>query len=189
MDIWEELYKRAKEEYHPEDVTPFVYAHHVVCALESADSRWQTETVQSGEPDGYGTYRWSYDNTSYLPLAGAIEKVRGEGYKRIVCGGFSAGCDMLLRAAVFSPARCDTLILQSPWIPLLGDHEKEITEALGQKDIKLIISCGSDDDDCLPMAKDLYNAVRKAGLCANLLIHKNDRHRFPNEPSVSLDLL
>ena len=154
-----------------------------------ADSRWQTETVQSGEPDGYGTYRWSYDNTSYLPLAGAIEKVRGEGYKRIVCGGFSAGCDMLLRAAVFSPARCDTLILQSPWIPLLGDHEKEITEALGQKDIKLIISCGSDDDDCLPMAKDLYNAVRKAGLCANLFIHKNDRHRFPNEPSVSLDLL
>ena len=67
--------------------------------------------------------------------------------------------------------------------------EEEITEALGQKDIKLIISCGSDDDDCLPMAKDLYNAVRKAGLCANLFIHKNDRHRFPNEPSVSLDLL
>lgn len=25
MDIWEELYMRAKKEYHPEDVTPFVY--------------------------------------------------------------------------------------------------------------------------------------------------------------------
>lgn len=37
MDIWEELYQRAKKEYHPEDVTPFVYAHHVVCALESED--------------------------------------------------------------------------------------------------------------------------------------------------------
>ena len=35
MDIWETLYKRAKEQYHPEDVTPFVYAHHVVCALEA----------------------------------------------------------------------------------------------------------------------------------------------------------
>ena len=35
MDIWEKLYIRAKEQYHPEDVSPFIYAHHVVCALES----------------------------------------------------------------------------------------------------------------------------------------------------------
>ena len=26
---------KAKEQYHPEDVSPFMYAHHVVCALES----------------------------------------------------------------------------------------------------------------------------------------------------------
>ena len=32
MDIWEKLYKEAKEQYHPEEVSPFVYAHHVVCA-------------------------------------------------------------------------------------------------------------------------------------------------------------
>lgn len=35
MDIWERLYTKAKEQYHPEEVSPFVYAHHVVCALES----------------------------------------------------------------------------------------------------------------------------------------------------------
>lgn len=35
MDIWERLYEVAKEQYHPEDVTPFLHAHHVVCALES----------------------------------------------------------------------------------------------------------------------------------------------------------
>ena len=35
MDIWERLYKAASEQYHPEDVSPFVYAHHVVCALEA----------------------------------------------------------------------------------------------------------------------------------------------------------
>ena len=35
MDIWETLYEKAKEQYHPEDVSPFLYAHHVVCALES----------------------------------------------------------------------------------------------------------------------------------------------------------
>lgn len=35
MDIWEKLYEKAKQQYHPNDVSPFVYAHHVVCALES----------------------------------------------------------------------------------------------------------------------------------------------------------
>ena len=35
MDIWEQLYEKAKAEYHPEDVSPFVMAHHVVCALEA----------------------------------------------------------------------------------------------------------------------------------------------------------
>ena len=35
MDIWEQLYERAKALYHPGELTPFVYANHVVCALES----------------------------------------------------------------------------------------------------------------------------------------------------------
>ncbi len=35
MDIWEKLYLKAKEQYSPKEVSPFVYAHHVVCALES----------------------------------------------------------------------------------------------------------------------------------------------------------
>ena len=39
MDIWEELYNKAKLEYHPEQVSPFVEAHHVVCAIESEDGR------------------------------------------------------------------------------------------------------------------------------------------------------
>lgn len=37
MDIWEKLYHTAKAHYHPEDVSPFLYAHHVVCAIEAAN--------------------------------------------------------------------------------------------------------------------------------------------------------
>lgn len=33
MNIWETLYLKAKEQYHPEEISPFVYAHHVVCAI------------------------------------------------------------------------------------------------------------------------------------------------------------
>ena len=35
MDIWEEMYLKAKAEYHPEDVSPFISAHHVVCAVQA----------------------------------------------------------------------------------------------------------------------------------------------------------
>lgn len=35
MDIWEKLYNEAKKEYHPEEVSPFIDAHHVVCAIEA----------------------------------------------------------------------------------------------------------------------------------------------------------
>lgn len=35
-DIWQQLYTQARRHYHPQEVTPFIYAHHVVCALETA---------------------------------------------------------------------------------------------------------------------------------------------------------
>lgn len=141
---------------------------------------WQIETVQSAEPDGYGTYRWSYDMQSFLPVADAIKSMQMQGYSSIICGGFSAGCDMLLRAAAFSSANCDTLILQSPWIPSLQSHSKELLDALLKKDIELLIRCGSADEDCLPMAKQLHTAATAAGIRAKLTVQAGCRHQFPN---------
>lgn len=37
MDKWEEMYNKAKKEYHREEVSPFIIAHHVVSAVESED--------------------------------------------------------------------------------------------------------------------------------------------------------
>lgn len=42
MDVWEKMYERAKAQYHPQDVSPFIYAHHVVCALESENGKIYT---------------------------------------------------------------------------------------------------------------------------------------------------
>ncbi len=145
---------------------------------------WQIETVQSAEPDGYGTYRWSYDMTSYLPVAHSMEKVQNKGYDKIACGGFSAGCDMLLRAITFTSASCDLLLLQSPWIPVLQEHTEALVHAISQKNIALRIFCGSEDADCLPMAKQLYARIKKAGLNVEFTVQANNRHQFP-ERSVS----
>lgn len=35
-DIWEEMYEAARQEYHPEEISPFFDAHHVVAAVQSA---------------------------------------------------------------------------------------------------------------------------------------------------------
>ena len=39
MDLWEDMYNKAKKEYHREDVSPFIVAHHVVAAVESEDGK------------------------------------------------------------------------------------------------------------------------------------------------------
>ena len=154
----------------------------------AGDDRWQLETIQSAEPDGYGTFRWSYDDTSFLPVANALDAMQGEGYEKIACGGFSAGCDMLLRAIAFTSARCDLLILQSPWIPVLQEHKAAILQALRQKDIALRIFCGADDEDCLPLAQALSAAANQAGLDTALTVQENCRHQFP-EMSYALNAL
>ena len=152
------------------------------------DPQWQLETIQSAEPDGYGTYRWSYNMVSCAPVANAIEKMQNKGYTKIVCGGFSAGCDMLLRTIVFTSARCDLLILQSPWIPILQDHSETLVHAFRQKNIALRILCGSDDEDCLPMAKQLFEVTTGEGISVELAVQEGSRHQFPIEPPALQDL-
>ena len=157
--------------------------------LLGENSQWQTETIQSAEPDGYGTYRWSYDMVSYQSVARALKRIQSEGYGQIVCGGFSAGCDMLLRTVLFTPARCDMLILQSPWIPIMQDDAVRVIDAVGKKEIALSIFCGSEDADCLPMAEQLYTLAAKNGLNVRFDIQKGSRHQFPYGPSALTDLL
>lgn len=39
MDIWEEMYEKVKKEYHPEKISPFITAHHVVAAVQSKSGK------------------------------------------------------------------------------------------------------------------------------------------------------
>ena len=42
MDIWEKMYEEAKELYNPHEVSLFVYANHVVAAIEAEDGKIYT---------------------------------------------------------------------------------------------------------------------------------------------------
>lgn len=38
-DIWSKMLKIAEAEYHPEEISPFITAHHVACAIEAEDGQ------------------------------------------------------------------------------------------------------------------------------------------------------
>lgn len=48
MDIWTKLYEAARELYAPVEVTPFVYAHHVVAAFEAENGEIFTGFCMEG---------------------------------------------------------------------------------------------------------------------------------------------
>ena len=48
MDIWEKLYHEAKALYAPQEVSDFVYARHVVAAVEAADGQIFTGFCMEG---------------------------------------------------------------------------------------------------------------------------------------------
>lgn len=88
---------------------------------------------------------------------------------------------MLLRGVAFTSARCDVLLLQSLWIPVLEEDEEALVCGLRQKKIALGIFCGSEDEDCLPMAKRLYEVANREGIDVKFTIQENSRHQFPTE--------
>ena len=88
---------------------------------------------------------------------------------------------MLLRSVCFSTAGCNMLILQSPWIPILQEHGHDLVQTLRKKNIKIRIFCGSDDEDCMPMAQQLYTVTKQAGIDVEFSVQENSRHQFPTE--------
>ena len=50
MDIWEKMYEEAKKLYDPHEVSPFVYANHVVAAIEAEDGKIYIPAFALKEP-------------------------------------------------------------------------------------------------------------------------------------------
>ena len=48
MDIWESMYEQAKGLYHPHEVSDFIYANHVVAAVEAEDGQIFTGFCMEG---------------------------------------------------------------------------------------------------------------------------------------------
>lgn len=65
---------------------------------------------------------------------------------------------------------------------MLKDHAEDLVNAVKQKNMELKIFCGSCDEDCLPMAKQLYEITNREGIPVELAVQEGGRHQFSTEP-------
>lgn len=142
---------------------------------------YQVEYLQSEEIDSSNLFRWEDIGTGPKQVEKAMEKISGIVYEEVVLGGFSAGCNTLLRAIAEEGITCDILILQSPWIPVIHKEINILIEKLKVACKRIFIICGSEDEDCYSDSQVLAESLKEHGIACDALWIEDLGHEFPND--------
>ncbi len=145
----------------------------------------QLECVQSKTLDSYQLYRWEDEAASQL--AGVIDDIPWASYEKHYLGGFSAGCNEILKALVEADFPCQGIILQSPWIPYIHDHLAAVVDALRRRQAWVLIICGLEDDDCLSDAQQFAQSLAAHDIQIRAAWVKGLGHAFPDEFERMID--
>lgn len=151
---------------------------------------YQVEYLQSKELDSYQLFRWEDDGTGSNQLIETIVSIEWNNYKRKILGGFSAGCNVILRAIRDTEISCNKIIMQSPWIPAVDDNLNDLVDELKKKDIEILIICGEEDEDCLPQCKKLEAKAIESDIDIKVLYIEGLGHDYPeNFSEIVLDFI
>jgi len=144
------------------------------------ESGYQVEYLQSCELDSYELYRWEENGTGVYQLNNVCSEIHWSNYDTRILGGFSAGCNVILKAILENKVHCHYIILQSPWIPVINEEMDNILEALKQKEIKVLIICGDCDEDCAPLAEMFHQKTVEKQIHINTVWVEGLAHDFPD---------
>lgn len=123
---------------------------------------YQVEYVQSATVDSYGLFRWENDGENQL--AGLLDKICWNEYESRTLCGFSAGCNEILKSFLVKGFKCERIILQSPWIPVIDNDIDKIIDSLGVRGTEIIVVCGEEDKDCIRRANIFVDKSKVQGL-------------------------
>lgn len=150
----------------------------------------QVEYLQSEEIDSYNLFRWEDDGTGPIQLKETIDSIEWNSYEHKILCGFSAGCNVILRGIRDKDIRCNKIILQSPWIPIVKNNVNSLIQALKKNDIEVLIICGNDDEDCLKQCKIFESKLIEEELDVNTLYIEDLGHDYPeNFNEIVLDFI
>ncbi|MCL2574287.1 MAG: hypothetical protein FWE34_07045 [Defluviitaleaceae bacterium] len=136
---------------------------------------YQVEYIQSQTIDSHMLYRWEDDAKTQLDSV--IKQLPWDVYDSHILCGFSAGCNEILKTLLNTDIKCEKIILQSPWIPVIDNNLDELIKVLSKTEIEII--CGENDDDCLPYAKRLAEEADRRGINCKLQIIPKLGHSYP----------
>lgn len=143
------------------------------------NDKYQVEYIQSNEIDSYQLFRWEDDGSGADQLNEIINSIDLELYQEKILCGFSSGCNVILKTIKDFDVSCDKIILQSPWIPVVEEDLYHLLEQLKKKDIKVMIICGEEDEDCLPQCKLLETKASEMGLNIKAIYIEKLGHDYP----------
>lgn len=143
------------------------------------ENDYQVEYLQSCELDSYQLYRWEDDGNGEWQLNTICKEIGWNDYGTRILGGFSSGCNVILKALLEDKIICDYIILQSPWIPVINEKIDDLISALKQRKIKIMIICGDCDEDCAPLAQMFHEKATEKKIAINTIWVKDLSHDFP----------
>ena len=146
-----------------------------------SDKNLQVEYMQSEEIDSFEIFRWEDEGNGPLQLKSCLEKIQWDEYGQSILGGFSAGCNVILRAILEEDIDCSAIVLQSPWMPMVESSLPQLVEILMGKNIKVMIICGAKDHDCLEPSKTLASALINNGVVVKSIWVNELGHEFPDD--------
>lgn len=165
--------------------------------FEDAKEQWdsirsagiQAEYLQSGELDSFGIYRWEPDGPGVMHLLQMLKDIGWDSYQERILAGFSAGCNVIARAAAEGNVSCNQAILVAPWIPYFEENGYR-SLGVAFRDIRVTVLCGEQDSDCLPGATELVKELKQQGVDCTFMRIPGLGHDFPgNFPEILLCLL
>jgi len=140
---------------------------------------YQVECVQSKEIDAHNIFRWEDKGSGPEQLIDAIGKIKMADYDEHILCGFSSGCNTILRTLISFDLPCDTILLQSPWIPMIIEDLQALVAVIEEKDIRLIIVCGTEDVECFGQSLQLYEALSQSAIKVEKHWLEGLDHEFP----------
>ena len=144
-----------------------------------ADESRQVETLQAATAESWGRWRWHYDDEDYRQLTDCLQELPWGSFRHRTLAGFSAGCDVILRAVALGGADCELLLLQSPITPFIKSHGALFAGVCADKGIAVRVFCGDQDRKGFPHAVYIYEALKDAGVDVTLQLQNGLRHEFP----------
>ncbi|MBE6992211.1 MAG: hypothetical protein E7430_06510 [Ruminococcaceae bacterium] len=125
---------------------------------------WQTEYIQSKEPDSVGKFRWEDNSSAPYQIEAICGNIGWHDYDERALAGYGSGCNVILRTLNGGMLECEKIILVSPYIPMLDTQADSLYRSLVSSGSELMVICCKGDSVSGSYASRLVKGAMEKGI-------------------------